>query len=507
MTTRKKPTAPRTRKKPSADAIQNEQRLATLSHLLGRSRLMTRLAGVQYNGNRDIYTTAGYVAQDQVTFDHYWGIYKRGDIGGRIVDMPAKTTWRTPPQVVEMDGEEVKADTKFVQEFNKMAKRLRLWHYLMRVDMLAGIGRYAVLMLGVRNATAQAQVTPLVKVSKPEDVIYLGVYHEKNAAIKEWVTDTGDPRYGLPKVYQLKVSSSHQGFANADMMVHASRVIHVAENVLEDDVFGRPRLERPLNRLFDLDKVAASTGEAYWQAVARILQAKVDPEMEADDALMKDLDEKLSEMIHDLRRTFHAQGVDLSWLDSKTPDVSQVSDFYFSLIAGATGYPKRILFGSEMGELASSQDQENFYGQINERQEHFAEPTILRAFIDRMIAVTALPKPQTGEYKIVWPTLFEAPEKEKSEVMLNRARAAKELTPVGGNPLRLVNIEEDGNITLQPRQHDDELPEDMEGGGETDELVDGGDEMDDGGADDDLEAAPASGGRRRGGRGTRDEEE
>src|SRR5688500_16100285 len=108
------------------------QVLAAVNELLGRSRMVQKLAGKQYGGERDIYAVAGYPAQDKVTFAHYWGLYERDGIAGRIVDMMAQTTWRTPPKVVEqgMPPE----GTEFTQAFDKLAKRLKLWSYCQRVD-------------------------------------------------------------------------------------------------------------------------------------------------------------------------------------------------------------------------------------------------------------------------------------------------------------------------------------------------------------------------------------
>lgn len=429
--------------------------VATIQSLLqSRATLAGRLAGKQFGGERDVYQVAGYVKPGSETFEHYWGLYTRGDIAGRIVDMPAKTTWRTPPRVVEKDQ---KDGTEFTKAFETLAKRLRLWSYFSRVDRLSGVGRYAVMLIGVRGVTDSQLDIPLTKLTKPEDILYLALYSEANAQVQEWVTDPSDPRFGLPRIYRLTTSEDSQtaaaGFKQAaSLTVHASRVLHIAEDVLEDDVFGRPRLQRALNRLFDLDKVAACTGEAYWQSVTRILQGVIDPEMEVDQKQLADLDEKLQEMVHDLRRSFYGQGMQLSWLPSDTPDPGSAGDFLFTLIAAAAEIPKRILFGSEQGELASSQDQENYHGRINERQEQFAEPVILRQFIDRLLTWGALPKPKTGDYEVTWPTLFEVPEKDKAQAGLYRAQTAQALTPVGGNPLELVRIDEEQNVILVERE-------------------------------------------------------
>lgn len=437
---------------PLDDASNGDSMMAVLSNILGRSRL-ARKAGLQFGGNRDIYTVAGYVQEGMVAFDHYWSLYKRDSLAGRIVDMPAKTTWRTPPAVIE---EEKPKGTDFTEAFEALAKQVRLWHYLERTDRLAGIGRYAVLLIGASGEDKLR--TELTKLGGPEDVIYLAPYSEGNAEIGEWEKDPSSPRFLLPKTYKIRLSGADvvgvkQSPGTRTEVVHWSRVIHVAENLLEDETFGRPRLERALNRLFDLDKVAASTGEAYWQSVVRILQATIDKDVQFSDEVtqLADLDEKLGEMIHDLRRQFTGRGVELGWLDTQTPNVSQVAEFYFSLLAGAAETPKRILFGSELGELASTTDQATYFGRINERQEQFAEPAMLRAFINRMIELEVLPPPDTGEYKVIWPVLFEEPEKEKAEANLRRAQAASALVGVGGDPLSIVEIDEDRMVWLVPR--------------------------------------------------------
>lgn len=426
----------------SARQAREFLRRAQANNIMSRLEFLQK-AGVTYGGKRDVWETAGY--EKQPSFAHFYSLYRRDPIAGRIVDMPAKTTWREPPWLVE-EGEEA---TEFTDAFGKLAKKLNLWRYFERVDRLAGVGRYAVLLIGSRGG--ESLQTPLAKVQGSDSIAYLQVYSEQNAAIEKWVTSATDERFGQPELYKIRVTSV-DSFKTREMLVHWTRVIHVAEDLLEDEVFGRPRLERVLNRLMDLDKVAASTGEAYWQAVVRILTANVDPGATMSPEDMKLLDERLLEVTHDLRRQVTAQGVDLSWLPSEIPSVKDIGGFYFSLIAAGSGIPQRILFGSEMGELASTTDQQTWFGLIDERQEQFAEPTILRAFVDRMIRLGALPGPETeGEYLVQWPSLFKETESAKADLNLKRAQQAQALTPVGGDPRQMVTIDDEGTVTLIPQ--------------------------------------------------------
>ena len=76
-------------------------------------------AGLMYGGKRDIYATAGYIPSGKETFDDYWSLYRRNPIAERIVTLPAVTTWREPPEIVE----EGKPDgTEFTRAFETLAQ-------------------------------------------------------------------------------------------------------------------------------------------------------------------------------------------------------------------------------------------------------------------------------------------------------------------------------------------------------------------------------------------------
>lgn len=452
------PSGEKTRGKAVALALVEEQqkskhmavaeRMVAMSDLVSRLRFLQQ-AGLQYKANRDIYETAGYIAEGQETFDNYWGRYERDPVAGRIVDMPPKTTWKTPPEVFE--GEQEKEDeTEFERAWSALAKRLKVWRGFESVDRLARVGRYAVLLIGYRGGTDEDLSKQPEQLQGPRDVLYVQGYSEKYATITAWEQDPMNERFGLPREYSIELSSGISEFQAKKVRVHWSRIIHVAEDALMDNVYGRPALKRALNALDDLLKVTASTGEAYWQLAARILTGEVDPGADLPPGMMTEMGEALEEMVHDLRRHFIGQGVKLDWLKGETPKPSDALEVYKQMMAVASGIPTRILFGSEMGQLASEQDERTYFGTINERQEHHAEPNILRAFIDQLLQLGALPKVRNAEegYNIVWAPLFEMSEEDEADANLKRAEAAKALTPMGGDPMDLVEVDKDRKVWL-----------------------------------------------------------
>lgn len=443
--------------------------LAVLSALLSRATLASRL-GRQFGGKRDLYDAFGY--KKELNFDDYFMKYDRQDIAGRIVEAPAVGTWNCPlgHQLV-VEDDDFSKDTSFEEAWKEFSTRLRVLHYLQRVDVLAGLGRYAVLVIGIRNGGAMDQPLKRGSVKRPEDIIYLSVFSEKSAEIKEWETNSNDENYGRPKIYEIDFANPEArkwGFSVSKQRVHFSRVIHVAEGLLEDDVFGRPRLKRVMNRLEDVEKVAGGGAEAFWLNAYRGLHANLDENVDLDPKQEKELSAEIDEYIHGLRRVIRTQGMQLKELGGHVADPRGVFETLLALISSATSIPKRILLGAERGELASTQDEVNWNTYLKRRQEQFAEP-VLRSLIDRLIWLGALPEPKDG-YKVNWPNLFELSAKEKAEIANTMATAIRNYAPFGETD-RVVSPSEfrEKILGLEPEHPD--LRKDEDGDSELEEAT------------------------------------
>lgn len=399
------------------------------SNLVRERAALARLAGLQFSGDRDIDAVLGY--KTNPTISDYKAMYSRRGLASTIVDAPAKTTWRKRPVI--KDGSEGKS--AFIQQWQALQKRLSVFHYLERVDRLTGIGRYGVLLIGVKDGADLS--TPLEQVNGPESVIFLSAFGEDNAQITRFVTDTQDPRFGHPLMYSMDLYGNllSKEEAGERQEVHWTRVIHVAEGLLENEIYGEPRLQKVFNRLQDLDKVVGSSAEGYWQSAAKGFAIGPKKDYEIDEAGLQDAKEQWQEYIHGLQRLISTEGLEFQELKGEITDPTGVFKMLISLISGKTGIPQRILLGSERGELASSQDEANWLGRIAERQEQFAEPRILRALIDRLIAIKALDPPQDGVYEVEWPNLFYLTDMEQAKVYADRAAAIAEVS--GKFPLDL----------------------------------------------------------------------
>jgi hypothetical protein len=416
--------------------------LVALGALLERSRLAGSL-GMQFEGDRDMYTTLGY--PQTISFAQFLGEYLRGDIAGRVVDLPASDTWRTAPVVADGEsgdrgqGSGVRgqgtAETPFEQAFAALDARLHVWHYLERLDRLSGIGRFGVLLLGAHDGLALDEPLKQGSLKRPEDVLYLSVYSEGSTQILTFDREPQSARFGLPETYQIQLGSPGLGFGAA--VVHWSRLIHVAEGLTEDEVYGRPRLERIYNRLQDLMKIVGGGSEAAWRVMDRGLHADVQAGFELKDP--EQVSDEIEEYLHGLRRFIRTQGIDIKTLGAEMVDPSGLFGILISLIAAASDIPQRILIGAEAGELASSQDAAQWAGQIRARRTKFAEPMLLRPFIDRLLWAGALPPAQGGTYTVAWQPLFELDELQRGQVAAAYAGAVAAFAPVAD---QVVAVEE-----------------------------------------------------------------
>lgn len=408
-----------------------------------RSILADRLSigrhGTQFGGNRDYYEILGYPLNPELK--DYLGKFDRDPLGGRIVEFPPEETWRDTPTVKDGKDKDAEEDTKFCNAWSDFAESRRVYHYCQRVDTLAGIGHFGVLLIGV--AGSDELKTEVKRVRGIEDVIYLRPYGEQSVTVKEFQTNPSNPRFGLPHMYSIATADMAGGNINPSSTrstdVHWSRVIHVAEGLLENEVYGRPRLQRVINLLDDVLKVVGGSAEATWKLIRKgfVLNAD-DPEAEFKSEDKAAIEEQFDEYDHGLRRLMLTRGLTPHDLGSETVDPSGIFDVIMTLISVATRIPKRILMGSERGELASTQDASTWAGYVASRQLNFAEAVILRPLIDRLIQWKALPEPKNKRYTVVWDPLFELTDKEKAEIGKIWAEALEKAASALGAPAATV---------------------------------------------------------------------
>ncbi len=442
------------------------------SALVSRFDLASR-AGKTFGGNRDIYGALGY--KNILTPEDYRFRYERDGVATRIVETFPKSTWRSNGVIV--DDQDPENETPLEEAWRQLDKRLQLWPAFGRVDILAGLGEYAVLLIGVRGATGSSLEEPLPDTFALEDVIYTAAFGQEDVEITKLITEPSDERFGQPEIYSLDRVGVPRGTTAlqtslpraSETKVHWSRIIHVADGLLDDKITGKPRLKNVWNRLDDLDKIAGGGSEAFWLRAHQGYVAKLDNDLEWDDGDIKDVQEQVEEFAHQLRRTIGQRGVDFTVLGSDVAEIGGNVDAILRLISASTGIPVRILTGSERGELASSQDKTNFDDRVSDRRTQFAEPVVVRPFVDRLIKHEALPAATDDEYAVRWPEIDALDESEKASVAVKLSTVNKQ----AGETIITRDEIRTGVLGLPPSAEVDELVEaDAEAAARTEAMID-----------------------------------
>ena len=395
-----------------------EQRLQTLSVLVSRANLAAKL-GQQYGADRDLYQALGYPLT--IDYTDYASRYSRQDIAKAVIDRPVKVTWRGELEIVESDDDK---ETQLERAWKDLEERLKLKSRFVRLDKLVGIGQYGVLLLGLNDVTSsEGWIEPAIGGNKK--LMYVKPFGEGKAVISKWETRTRNPRYGMPLLYDI-TATDVEGSSTSQIQVHYSRLLHVTGETLESEVLGTPRLEVVYNRLMDLEKLVGGDAEMFWRGARPGYGGVLDKDWDMDQQTKDDLKDQIDEYEHNLRRILIAKGMHFEPLAQQVADPKSHVDVQMQMISAVTGIPKRILTGSERGELASTQDKEEWLTFVKARREEYAEPVIVRPFIDRCVELGILPAAGEVGYTVKWEDLFAPSEKERVEIGKVRATALKE---------------------------------------------------------------------------------
>ena len=362
----------------------------------------------------------------------------------------------TPPlprpkkPVVRGKGKEKAKDTPFMKEFKSLAKRTKLFHYMQRVDVLAGIGRYGVLYLGFDDTTDVQQ-----EVASGAKLLYVQAFREDCASISTLEGEVTNPRYGLPKAYNLRTA---QGLNDPNTVrgayplttdsaagqlgltlsnVHWSRCIHVVDEPDDGELYGTPRLEAVWNRLQDIETAVSASGETFWRTGFQRVFASINP---GEGVVMttksrKNLEDKIQEMMMGLKDHIVGQGIDMKTLAGQTADPTQIVDTCLKLIGATKSIPYRVLAGTEEAQLAGDQDKGEWKGNVNCRRNGYCVNTILRPVVDRLIKYQSITAPANGEYDAEWKSAEEQAPDVRAQVMTATVSAITGYLSGGGDQL------------------------------------------------------------------------
>ncbi len=409
---------------------------------------------------RDIDDECGYPKTDQIELEDYRRYYARNSIAKKVVELGPKHSWQIHPEITEDQNPEI--ETEFEIAIKELGNNLRgasfyqddegdpVWEYLLRLDILSGIGHYGVMLLGVGGEEGKNLLEPLeFNGSTKRELLFLRVFPEWLAHIAKYDDDRTSPRFGLPELYDLAfddtIASESPGSRAAiapiattsTESVHWSRVIHVADQLMSNEVVGVPRMRPVFNRLLDLEKLYGGSGEMYWKGAFPGLSLETHPQLGGDvEVDTTTLKSEMENWMNGLQRYLLTTGMHVNSLSPQVVDPSPQIDVNIEAICIEQDCPKRIFMGSERGELASSQDQNSWASVVQSRRNNYVTPRIIVPFVNRLILLGILPEPKG--YSVTWLVIDTVPPIEKADISLKITQSIVAYLAGGGENLMPV---------------------------------------------------------------------
>jgi hypothetical protein len=426
----------------------NQPEAPSIQELIANASIFRRdmLAGlIDANKCRDIDKECGYPAR--ITAEDCKALYDREGIASRIVAVEPAESWKKDPEVIE--GEQAK-DTQFEKDWKALQSRMNLYAQLQKVDRISGIGTFGILLMGVNDGKTLDQpiegldidpeTSRLKRLGKPLKLLYTRAFDETAVSVHSYETNDSSPRFGRPILYSINFarvdSSSSQATTAVETytkQVHWTRVLHVADNCESSEVFGVERMRNVWNRLFDLRKLLAASGEMFWKGGFPGVSFEVDPNIQTDGAEFdrEGMRKEMERYSNGLQRYLALVGVSAKSLAVQVADPTAHFEVALKAIAVSKGIPWRILLGSEEAKLASEQDGETWNERVQGRQSKYVTPCLLRPFVDWCIAVGAVSEPKNNEYVVVWPSLSDPTPAARADVASKTAEALSKFTGGG----------------------------------------------------------------------------
>lgn len=340
--------------------MSTEQRIAAARRALVTGGLDTKRMGA--------WGEYGY--PDHLTPSDFYKAYARHGLAHGAVNKLNGTCWGTDPWVIEGEKQDEKRKETPWERSVKGALPDDFWHVVAEVDKRRLIGRYAAMVLLVRDSSALDQ--PITKRTRLALDRVLPVWGTA-LTVTEWDPDERSPGYGKPRMYQY--TETLQNGQRTTRKIHPDRVVIFGD--MSDDAVGF--LEAGYNNVVNLEKIEGGSGESFLKNSARQIHIDFDKEVKLEPLarLMgadspAGIQDKLNEINEGLSKgidkTLATQGATAGALTANVPDPKPHYDINVQTAAAGWDIPAKILVGMQTGERASSEDQKYWAARCQSRR-------------------------------------------------------------------------------------------------------------------------------------------
>ncbi|NDJ59439.1 DUF1073 domain-containing protein [Enterobacteriaceae bacterium 4M9] len=351
-----------------------------------------------------------YGFPQQVTYDNLYSLYRRGGIAHGAVEKLVSKCWQTNPEIIEGElSDETRKETAWERK-TKAVFTNRLWRSFADADRRRLVGRYAGILLHIRDGKAWSQ-----PVTKGHGLEKITVAWAGSLKPGEWDSGLNSRTYGQPKMWQYTEHLPNGSSRRVD--VHPDRVFILGD--YSGDAIGF--LEPGYNAAVSLEKVEGGSGESFLKNAARQLSVNFEKDIDFNNIAslygvsVTDLQDKFNEVAGEINRgndvLMTTQGASVTPLVTAVADPGPTYDVNLQTFAASVDEPVKILVGMQTGERASTEDQKYMNARCQSRRGDLSFD--IEDFCDKLVDLKIID--HVGQKTVIWDDLNAQTDSEKLE--------------------------------------------------------------------------------------------
>lgn len=386
----------------------------------------------------------------QVTYDMLFNLYRRGGIAHGAVGKITGACWRTDPEIIEGDEQDKSLKETSWERKSKGVLSPRLWRAFADADRRRLVGRYAGLLLHIKDGKAWGQPASGTRGLAKVTAAWAGAL--KAVDIE---ADVRSPGYGMPKSWQYTEVSGN-GRLGRQIEIHPDRVFILGD--WAEDAIGW--LEPAYNAFVSLEKVEGGSGEAFLKNAGRQIAVNFDKDIDFQNLAsmygvnVTELQEKFNEAAREINRgndqMLVLQGAQATPLVANVADPQPTYNVNLQTAAAALDIPTKILVGMQTGERASSEDQKYFNSRCQARRMDLSFE--IEDLVDHLARIGVLDAP--ARKAVIWDDLTEATHADK----LASAKLMSDINGVALSNGQAIFDDDEIRVAAGYDPRDDEVP-------------------------------------------------
>ena len=349
-----------------------------------------------------------YGFPEQVTYENLYALYRRGGIAHGAVEKLVGKCWQTNPEIIEGDDADESKDETAWEKKSKQVFTNRFWRSFSEADRRRLVGRYAGILLHVRDEKDWN-----LPVTKGRGLQKVSVAWAGSLTVSEWDTGLNSKTYGQPKMWQY--AERLPNGSSRRVNIHPDRVFILGD--YSDDAIGF--LEPAYNAFVSLEKVEGGSGESFLKNAARQLNVNFEKEIDFNNLAslygvsIDELQDKFNEVAGEINRgndvLMTTQGATVTPLVSAVADPSATYNVNLQTAAAGVDIPTRILVGNQQAERSSTEDQKYFNTRCQSRRGDLSFE--IEDFCDKLIELSILNP--VSQKTVIWDDLNAQSDSEK----------------------------------------------------------------------------------------------